>query len=104
MSVSENLIVMITSSRFERRESDLDDLIARPDNQCCGNSVEPNSHGNTNSKDNEIRGFSVNGISDCETDPKVHLRCLTGEINHRITQERKGLMYNFNAQIQRAKN
>ena len=104
MSVSENLIVMIISSHFERRESDLDDLIARSDNQFCGNSVEPNSHGNTNSKDNEIRGVFVNGLSDCETDPNVNLRCITGEINHSITQERKGLMDNFNAQIQRAKN
>ena len=66
MSVSEHFIVMITSSHFERGQSDLDDLIARPDNQCCGNSVEPNSHGNTNSKDNEIRGFSANGLSDCK--------------------------------------
>ena len=103
MSVSENLIVMITSSHFEKGQSDLDDLVARPDNQCCGNSVEPNSHGNNNSKDNEIRGFSVNGLSNCATDPNVNLRCITGEINHSITQERKSLMDNFKAQIQREK-
>ena len=37
--VLENLNV-IGSSHLERGESDLDDLMSRPDSQSCGNSVE----------------------------------------------------------------
>ena len=95
MSDLDNLKVMIGSSHFERGESDMDDLRGRHESKSCGNSVAPNSHSTSNSRDNEIRGFAVYGQSTSETDPNVNPNHSTGFIKDIITQEMNGLMDNL---------
>ena len=95
MSDLENLNIIIGSSHFDKGENDMDDLRGRHDSQSFANSVEPNSHSNSNSRDNDSRGFAVYGQSTSETDPNVNLNHLTGVVHHRITQGMNGLIDNL---------
>ena len=96
--------VMIGSGLFQRENSEFGNSVRRPEIPSFDALIDHNSNSHSNSRENEIRGFTGNGRKNTQVDSGSEFIRLSGELNQRITQGMNALMSSVSLQIQRALN
>ena len=100
----ENINLMIRSGLSERENRDFGNSVMRPESPSFDALIDHSFNSHSNSRENEITRFAVDGENTTEGDSGSELNRLSGELNQSITQEINGLMNRVSLQIKTAIN
>ena len=78
--------ILLVSNHFEREDSELGKSTRRPGSSSYVALVDHKTNCHSNSGENEIRRFAINGQKTGETDSSSEINRLSVERNQRITQ------------------